>query len=232
MLQSVALLAERYQTEMAVGCRHVDLHALLHQRFFLQAIGNEITDRHQLQSPLVGLAAQLRQAGHRTVFIENLYQRGRWLQAGKARKVNGGFRMAGTSEHSGILGIERMDVARTAEHIRSGSRIGKRADCRGAVMGRDSSGAAREQVNRHGEGCSEHRSVVLDLTAEAKLATARERKRRTEFSAGVGDHEIDMISGHFLSCNYQIALVLAILIIYNYHELAFAEVGNRVFYTV
>ena len=125
-----------------------------------------------------------------------------------------------------------MDVTGTTEHVGSRGRIGKRADGGRAVVGRNAGGASGQKIDSDGKRSAEHRGVVLNLTAETEFMAARQRQRSAELAAGVGDHEIDMIRCHLLGRNYQIAFVLAILVIDNYHEFAFTEIGNRVLYTV
>lgn len=67
MLESVTFLAERDQAEMAVGCGHVNLFALLYGAFRAQAVGDQITDGDEFQAPFVGLLAQEGQTGHGAV---------------------------------------------------------------------------------------------------------------------------------------------------------------------
>ena len=60
MLQAITFLAERYQTEITVGCGEMYLFPFLNQRFEAQAIGDEVTDGDKLHSPFVGASAQFR----------------------------------------------------------------------------------------------------------------------------------------------------------------------------
>jgi len=87
-------------------------------------------------------------------------------------QINGRFCVARAAEHSLVLGVERVDVARTAEPFGLRLRVGQRADGCAAVVGGDSGSAPFKQVDAHGEGRSEHRGVVLDHRHEIQLAAA------------------------------------------------------------
>ena len=88
MLESVAFLTEGYEAEVAEGCGHVDLDALLDERLGAQAIGYEVAYRHEFEPPLVGLDTELGQTGHCAVGVEYLYERGRWTQTGQTCQVD------------------------------------------------------------------------------------------------------------------------------------------------
>ena len=67
VLQSVARLAERYEMEMAVYCRQVNLLAHLDARLVFQAIGDEVLDAYYLHVPLFRPLLQLWHAGRRSL---------------------------------------------------------------------------------------------------------------------------------------------------------------------
>ncbi len=118
MLEAIAFLAERYQTEVTVDRRHVNFNTFFDKALGSESIGDQITDRHKFHTPLVGASAQFRQTCHRSVVAHYLHQRGGRLQSGQAGQVNSGFSMATAAQHSEILGIERIDMPGAPERLR------------------------------------------------------------------------------------------------------------------
>ena len=115
VLQTVRLLAERYQAEVAVGSRHAHLLTLLHHRFLLQSVSYQVVNRDQLHAPLVCHLAQLRQAGHRAIIVHDFHQRTSRIESSQTRQVYGSLRVPSPAQHALVLGVERIDVSRPSE---------------------------------------------------------------------------------------------------------------------
>ena len=162
VLQPVALLPERRDAEVAPCGRQVDGLALLDDGFFAQPVFDERCDRNDLEAELPGDLRQLRQARHRAVLVHDLDQCACGLQAGQPGEVYRGLGMPRTAQHAFLAGTQRVDVPRAAEVGGPGRGVGQGAYGGGAVVDRDARGAAvAEQVDRHGEGRAQQRSVVL-----------------------------------------------------------------------
>ena len=96
VLQTVAFLTEGDDAEVTVFCGQVSLHALLHQTFLLQAVGDEVFDGDYLQAMLACHLLQLGHACHGAVLVENFNEcRGR-LQAAKACQIDGRLGVSGS----------------------------------------------------------------------------------------------------------------------------------------
>ena len=134
MLQTVAGLAERDQTEMTIGGWEINLLTDFYAGFFAETIGDKVLDRDDTKSPFLGLLLQLRHTGHGAVVVHDLHQRTGWIQTGQLTKIHCCFGMTGTTQHAVVLSIQRIDMTRTTESLRCGGGICKRKDGRGAVV--------------------------------------------------------------------------------------------------
>ena len=128
VLQAIALLAERNQAEVPVEGRHIHLLALLHNRLLLQAVGDQVSDRNQLDIVLVSHLTQLRQASHCAIVIHNLHQCGGRVEARQTTHIHASLRMARTTQHALLLCVERVDMAGATKGLRGRGRISQRTD--------------------------------------------------------------------------------------------------------
>ena len=140
--------------------------------------------------------------------------------------------MAGSLEHSLVLGVEGIDVAGAAKRLGTGCGVGEGADGGCAVGDAHARGASLELVDGDGERGAEHRRVVLYLLGEVELAAAADRHRYAEHAAGVLEHEVDLLGGNHFGGDDEVALVLAVLVIDDNHEFALAEILQCLLYTV
>ena len=67
---------------------------------------------------------------------------------------------------------------------------------------------------------------------QTELAATGDRNRRTEHTAGVLKHEIDLIGRDLFSGDDDVALVLAILVINDDHHFTITEIRYRFFYLI
>jgi hypothetical protein len=61
-----------------------------------------------------------------------------------------------------------------------------------------------------------------------EFPAARYRHRHAKYATGVLEHEIDLLGGDFFGCYYEVALILAVLVVDNNHHFAFGEVGDGI----
>ena len=230
VLQPVALLAERREAEHPPLGGHVDRHAPFDDRLFAQTVGDQIGDGDDFQVEFLRHFEQLRQTGHRAVLVHDLDQSTAGLQSGQTGQIDGRFGMSRPAQHPLLAGTQRIDMARTPQIRRTGGGIGQRTDRGGAVVDRDAGGATLpQQVDRHGEGSPQQRSVVLLHHVQFQLLAARLRKRCAEHAAAVGEHEIDDLGGDFLGGDDEIALVFAVFVVDDDHDPALAEILDSLF---
>ena len=75
-----------------------------------------------------------------------------------------------------------------------------------------------ELVDRYGERCPEDGSVVLGLGNQSQLLATGNRQGGAEDSAGVLEHEIDLLGGYLLGGDDDIPFVFPVFVIDdNYH---------------
>ena len=229
VLQPVALLAERDETEVAELCGHVHLFALLHNRLLLQAVGNQIGDRDEFDVIFVGHLAQFRETRHRTVVVHNFHQGSRRIETRQAREVDAGLRMPCPTQNTLVLGVERVDMSRTAKSFRLRGGVGQREDSRCAVGSRDTRRTTFELVDGYGKGRTEDRSIVAHLVRQVKLFATRHRDRRAEDATGVLQHEVYLLGRYFFGSDDEVALILAVFVIDYDDKLAFREIPDSFF---
>ena len=232
MLQSVALLAEGDDVEVSVGCGHVCFHAPLHERFLLEAVGDEVADADDLQSVLASHLLQLGHAGHGAVFVQNLDEGCSRLQTREASQIDSSLGVSGTTQDALVLGIEGIDVSGTAEVGRLTGGVGQCTDGGSAVVSADACSAAFQQVHGDGEGCAEHAGVVLHLMFQFEFLGAADGDGCAEHAAAVAQHEVHLLGGYHLGSCDEVAFVLAVFIVHDDDELSLAEVGQRLLYGV
>ena len=224
VFQTVALLAEGDEAEVTVTGRHIYFFTLFHEAFVLETIGDEVFDGQNAESLFFCKFLELRHACHGAVFVENLDETGGRLHARHASQVNGGFCVAGASQHTAVLGVERVDVSRSAEVFGKHVGIGECTDGGGAVVTTHAGCAAFEQVYRHGEGSAQHAGVVLHLVVQSELVAAFNGDGSAEHAASVFQHEVHLLGGDEFSCHDEVAFVFAVFVIDHDDKLSFFEV--------
>ncbi len=140
--------------------------------------------------------------------------------------------MSAPLQHAALLRIQGIDVSGTAECLGSGSRVGKRTYGGSAVLNGNTGGAAFQLVNGHGERRAEHRCVVLDLTRQLQLVAAAHGYRRTQHTACVFQHEIDLFGSDFLGSHDEVALILAVFVVNDDDEFAGLEIPDSLLYRI
>ena len=83
-------------------------------------------------------------------------------------------------------------------------------------------------VNRHREVGLMLRAVVPDHQRQTNLSGTLDRDRHADQAAGFGSEEVDDFGGDLLSCNDQVTLIFAILVIHQDDHLTFANVIDDV----
>ena len=166
---------------------------------------------------------QVGKARHTPVRADDLYDHAGRLQSGKARQVNCGFRMTRSLENSARSCDEGEDVTWSSEICRRS--VQEEFDRSGSIMGRDpcSYTVLRGSVDTY----RKRRSVVIfilsDHAGQVEFAGAVRCDGDAHETAGVSDHEIDHLGCCVLGGNDEVALVFAVLVIYNDDEFASAQ---------
>ena len=229
VLQTVALLAESDVAEMSVLGRHIHFRSLFYHRFLFQAIGNQVADGDDFDAELVGHLLQLRHAGHSSVFVQNLNQGCGRLQSRQACQIDSCLCVSGTAQNTLILGIKRVDVARTSEIGRFAVRVGQCLDGFGTVVSGNAGGASLQFVHSNGERSAENRSVVTYLMRQFQFLAARYGDRSTQNTPSVGQHKVNLFGSDHFGSGDEVALIFTILVVYYDQELTLFEVGQSLF---
>ena len=232
MFQTVRLLAERNQTEMTVVCRHIHFHSFFYNRLLLQTVGNQVTDGNQFQAKFICHSTQFGQTSHCTILIHYFHKGSRRIKSSQTCHINSSLRMSGTAQHTFLLSIQWINVARTPESGRSRSRIGQRLDSSSAVCRRNAGTTAFQFINSNCEGSTQYRSIIRYLMRQIQFLATRNCNWSTKHTAGMLQHKVYFLRCNLLCCNYQITLILTVLIIHNNHKVTGFEVFNGLFYRI
>ena len=232
VLQSVALLAEGHDAEVAVLGGHVGLHTLLHQRLALQSVGDEVLDGDDVQSVALGHLLQLWHARHGAVLVQYFDECRRRLQSGQSCQVDGRLGVSGPPQHALVLGVEGVDVAGAPEVRRLAVGVGQCTDGRSAVVGADACSATFQQVHGDGERCAQHRRVLLHLVGQLQFACTTDGDGCAEHAAPVLQHEVHLLRCDGFGGSDEVALVLAVFVVHNDDEFALSEVLDGQFYVL
>ena len=128
-----AAVADR--TEFAVAGRDAGLGDPLDVLLVLAAVFDQVGDRDQRQTMLVGKDPELVGLRHRAfVFLaDDLADRPGRRQTGHPGQVDRGFGVAGTAQHATVLGAQRNYVTGPGEILGDTVRVGKQSHGRRAV---------------------------------------------------------------------------------------------------
>ena len=213
---------------MSPLCRHVYLLAHFDYRFLLEAVSDEVLDGDDFHSPFLCLYLEVRHTSHCSVVVHDFHEGASGTQSGKTAEVDGGLGVSATAQHAIVLGIQRVDVARTSECLRWRCWGGKRLDCCCTVGSRYTGGASFKLVDGHCERCAEHTCVVAHLVGQVELLTPRQRDRCAKHATCVHKHEIHFLRSNLLGCDYEVALVLTVFIVNNDYKFSFFEVFHGI----
>ena len=191
-----------------------------------QAIGDKVLDGDDGHVVFFSHFHQLRQSCHGAIGVDNLYERCCRLHSCQAGEVDSRLGVSSTLEHALVLSTQWIDVSWSAKVGSLSVGVGKMPDCLGAVVHRHAGGASLKLVDGHGERCSQHRGVVVDLHCESQLLAPLGGDRCAQHSPALAHHEVDLLLGNALGGDDEIALVLTVLIVDNNHKLSLAELLN------
>ena len=157
---------------------------------------------------------------HGSVDVGQLAEHAAGLEASEAADVNGRLGVAASREHAVLARPERENVSRVGE-IRGGCAVLNRClDGGEAVMGGDAGGNTLLCLDGDGEGGLEGAGVVLHHHGEIKLLNLLVSKAEADDAGALPDHEGHLLLGHLLGAEYEVSLVLAVVVIDNHHAAA------------
>ena len=189
------------------------------------AVGDERVDGDDLDAVLGGEHVEVGTPRHAPVGAHDLADDPGGEAAGELAEVDDRLGLAGALEHTAHRGSKRKGVARLGEVARLGVFIAEQADGGGAVEGADAGGdAVADCLDGDRERGAETRRVVVDHGANAELVEPPALAGHADEPASVGGHEVDGLGRDAVGGDREIALVLAVLVVDDDHELAGADV--------
>ena len=215
------------QIEFAVHGRQFDADLALDKPFALAAIFDEIFDRTHFEIVPAAELAQVRQAGHAAVRVDDFANDRRLLQSGQAGQVDAAFGVAGADQHATGARTQTRHMALAADQIvRRRVLIDGNSNRAGAIKGRRPGGDARAGIDVQ----RERRRLRIDVVARQWLQMEpiadRRRHRQAHQAARVAHHEVNRFGRDFLGRDDQITLVLAELVVHEHDHAARPHLGQ------
>jgi len=161
------------------------------------------------------------------VLAHDLADDARGREAGEPCQVDGAFGLPRAHQHAAAPRAQREDVPGRDDVVRAGVGGDGGADRRRAVDGRDAATDAEPGVDRDRERGAERRPVLRHHHREPELVAAALREREADQPAAVRRHEVDLLGGHPVGGDAEIALVLAVLVVHEDDHAAGADLLQR-----
>ena len=218
--------------ELADRARRGELADALDKVLALLPPGDEIGDRDAREAVLAGEGLDLRPLHHRAVVVGELADHPDLGQAGERAEIDGGLGVPRAHEHAALAGDEREDVAGPHEVRRAHVGVGERARGVRALLGRDAGRQPVDDVDGDGEGGAERRVVRRHHRREVERPRPRLGQRRADDAAGVADDEGHLLRRAERGRADEVALVLAVVVVGDDDDLAFAEPPDRLAYVI
>ena len=178
---------------------------------------------------------EVRQTGHRAVFVHDFADDARRIEARHAGNVDGSFGVPGPHHSATILGNQREDMARRNDIVIVCGRVDRHGNGACAVMCGNAGRHAFFRFNRNGEGRLHAFTIVARHHVEVKRVGTLLRHGEANQAATIPGHEVDLFRGRKSRRNNQVTLVFAVLSVDENVHLAVAGIlndlvdrGNRV----
>ncbi len=192
-------------------------------------VGDQVRNGHDLDVVLGCEAIEIGSTRHAAVGAHHLADDPRRETTGQLAEIDDRLGLPRALENATRGGAQRKRVARLGEVARLGVLVAEETDRRGAVECADPRGhAVADRLDGHGERRAEPRRVLVDHGADAELIEPPPLTGHADEPAPVGGHEVDRLRGDAIRRDGEVALVLAVLVVDDDHELAGADVLDRV----
>ena len=201
----------------------------LHQLVAVLPVGDQLGNRNLRELVLAREGGDVRSAHHGAVVFHQLGQHADRSKAGEPAKIDAGFGMARAHQHAALARHQWEHVAGAHEVGRAAVVVGQRTHGVAALLGRDAGGKAMAHVHRYGEGGAERSVVLRHHRIEMQAARQFGAERRADDARRVADDERHLFRRAERGGDEQIALVLAVVVVGDGHDLAFGEGFDRRF---
>src|SRR5579875_950285 len=189
----------------------------------LHAIANQIGDGEQFQIVTTTKFDELRNAGHGAVVVHDFANHSGGLEAGDAREVHGGFRLAGANQNAAAARPQRKNVAGAREVFGSGIGVNGGENRGGAIRGADSGGGAAARVNGFAKGRAEGGCIARGHGRKGQGVAALFGEREANEAAAFLGHEVDRLGGDFFGGHGEVAFVFAVFVVHEDNHAALAD---------
>ena len=186
---------------------------LLDEMVLLQAIGDEVADRADLEAVRAGEVDQIVQPRHGAVLAHDLADHAGGIEAGEARDVDRRLGMAGADQHAARPRDQREDVAGRDDRVRALGGVDRDRDGARAVGGADAGGDPLARLDRDGEGGLVAAAVGAAHRLEPELVDPLLGQREADQAAAMLGHEVDRVGRRHLRRDDEVALILAVLVV-------------------
>ena len=217
------------QFEIAEIRGQVDDLFALDEPLVLAAVGDEVFDGGDFEVVLNRKLHQVGEAGHGAVVVHDFAADASRLEPGETREIDGCFRVAAALQDAAWLGLEREDVARLNEVLRSGIGIDQHADDSGAVGGTDTGGDAVGGIDGDGEGGFLALAVLQDHALKAELLSPLVGNGGTNEPTRMHHHEVNGFGGDFFGGHDEITLIFPARVIGDNDHLTLADIRQHCF---
>ena len=176
---------------------------------------DEFLDGDDLQVVPLGNLQQSLAARPITVLVQNLTEHPGRGQSRHASQVDGGFGMAGPSQHTTLFGQQQMHVPGAHEVLGTGLGVRNRPDRHRTFFGGDPGPHAGVVQGRH-KGRPERRRIGLHQWPHFESSTGVGQHRHAELTPAT-HHEIDHIRRRLLGSANEVSLVLSVFRVHHNH---------------
>jgi hypothetical protein len=183
--------------EMAVELAEIRGHLdrfLAHDEFLgASAVFDELGDGAGLESVAFLIVAQIADAGHGAIVVDDFANHGSFRQSGEAGEVQCRLGVAGAAKHAIGHRPQREYVSRADEGVGMDTGIGEHADRQGAVSGGDAGGDSLGRVHADGEGGFVALVIAAGHLRKIEILGAGSGEGGANEPASMDGHEIDHV---------------------------------------
>ena len=222
-LPAVHLALVGDHAELTIGRRQDGLGHPEDRPLMLQPVPDQVSNRQHLEPVQFTKLDQVGYPRHRAVVVHDLADDPGRNEPGYARQVYRGLCLPGADQHSAPARAQGKYVPGAREIGRCGPRRDSHANGACAISRRDAGGDTLPRLDALSESCAEARGVFLRHGPETQVVSPLLGQRQADESPAEAGHEVDGLRSDKLGRQGQVALVLAIFIVYNNHHAAGLE---------
>jgi hypothetical protein len=179
----------------------------------LEAIGDQVADRADLEPVQLGEGDEVVQPRHGAVLAHDLADHSGRIETGEPGDIDSGLGMTGTHQHPALPRHQRKHMARRDNMVRALGRVDRDGDGAGAIGRGNAGGHALLGFDRNGEGSLVAGAILARHQWQAELVDARLAERQANQTAAVLGHEVDRVRRRHLRRNDEIPLIFPVFVV-------------------